>query len=115
MLEQAHRWPHADEHLIEVDEDSHQREGVQRQVLKLEAVVLQQREEEGGRWERVPSKGIRCKEDELIGLQVGEQNGFASHPPIMFRRLPTKQSPQSREVIAHQETGGKKTSLHCSA
>jgi hypothetical protein len=27
-LEQGDRWPHADEHLIEVDEDHHQNEGV---------------------------------------------------------------------------------------
>jgi hypothetical protein len=47
-LEQAHQRPHIDEHLTEVDEDCHQCEGVQRQVLKLEIVVLQQREEEGG-------------------------------------------------------------------
>jgi hypothetical protein len=52
---QAHQRPHANEHITEVDKDRHQREGVRRQVLKLEAVVLQQREEEGGRQEREPN------------------------------------------------------------
>jgi hypothetical protein len=31
--EQGDRWPHADKHLIKVDENRHQNEGVRRQVL----------------------------------------------------------------------------------
>jgi hypothetical protein len=47
-LEQPHRWPHPHVHLTEVDEDGHQSDGVGREMLQLEPVVLQQREEEGG-------------------------------------------------------------------
>jgi predicted polyphosphate/ATP-dependent NAD kinase len=35
-------------HLTEVDEDGHQSDGVGREVLQLEPIVLQQCEEEGG-------------------------------------------------------------------
>jgi hypothetical protein len=53
--EQAHRRLHADEHLTKVDKDRYQCKGVRRQVLKLEAVELQQLEDEGGQWRRKPS------------------------------------------------------------
>jgi hypothetical protein len=38
-------------HKAEVDENCHQREGVQHQVVEPEAIVLQQCEEEGGHQE----------------------------------------------------------------
>jgi hypothetical protein len=47
--EQPHRWLYPHVHLVEVDEDDHQSDGVRRKVLQLEPVVLQQREE-GGQW-----------------------------------------------------------------
>jgi hypothetical protein len=63
--EQPHRWPHPHEHLAEVDEDGHQHNGVGREVLQLEPVILQQREEEGGqRWHQ-PNQGVCRKEDEV--------------------------------------------------
>jgi hypothetical protein len=43
--EQPHRWLHPHVHLVEVDEDGHQSDGVGREMLQLEPVVLQQREE----------------------------------------------------------------------
>jgi hypothetical protein len=48
-----------------VDEDGHQRNGVGGEVLQLEPIILQQREEEGGqRWHQ-PSQGVRRKEDKV--------------------------------------------------
>jgi hypothetical protein len=63
--EQGDRWPHADEHLIEVDKDHHQNEGVRRQVLQLEPIELQQHEEEGGHRRHQSSHGVAGEEDEL--------------------------------------------------
>jgi hypothetical protein len=70
--EQPHRWPHPHEHLTEVDEDSHQCDGVGGKVLQLEPIILQQREEEGGQWQHQPSQGVHCKEDELSWPHVGQ-------------------------------------------
>jgi hypothetical protein len=47
--EQLHQWLHPHVHLAEVDEDGHQSDGVGREVLQLEPIVLQQREEGGQR------------------------------------------------------------------
>jgi hypothetical protein len=57
-VEQADIWPHANEHITEVDEDHQQNEGVWRQVLQLEPVELQQREEEGGQQRHHPSHDV---------------------------------------------------------
>jgi hypothetical protein len=54
-LEQPHQWSHPHEHLVEVDEDCHQRGGVGLKVLQLESVILQQREEERKQWRHQPS------------------------------------------------------------
>jgi hypothetical protein len=43
---QVHRWPHTYVHLTEVHKDHHQCDGVQRQVLELNVIGLQPREEE---------------------------------------------------------------------
>jgi hypothetical protein len=56
--EQAYRQPQAHIHLTEVNEDHHQHDGVRHQVLELKAVVLQQREEEGGEWGHEPGQGV---------------------------------------------------------
>jgi hypothetical protein len=66
-LDQTHRWPHAHVHLTKVDEDRHQHEGVQHQMVKLEIIVLQQREKEGGRWECEPGQGVGGKLDDFNG------------------------------------------------
>jgi hypothetical protein len=69
--EQPHRWPHSHEHLAEVDEDGHQRDGVRRKVLQLEPIILEQREKEGGQRRHQPGQGICHKENEVSWLHVG--------------------------------------------
>jgi hypothetical protein len=59
-----------------VDED-HDQNGVQRQVLKLELIELQQREEEGGYLRHETSSSISSKENELPWLEVGERGDTA--------------------------------------
>jgi hypothetical protein len=58
-LKEVHRWPHDNVHYAEMHKDNHQGDGVWRQVLQLESIHLQQREEEGGEWEYQPRKGHR--------------------------------------------------------
>jgi hypothetical protein len=79
-LEQAHRRSHPHEHLTEVGEDHHQRDGVWRQVLKLKPVVLQQHEKKGGRHvstsRHEPGQGI-CREVDKVA-RLGERQ----HPTL---------------------------------
>jgi hypothetical protein len=58
---QPHRWLQPHEHLSDVVEDGHQRNGVGREVPQLEPIILQYREEEGQRRHQ-PSQGVRRKE-----------------------------------------------------
>jgi hypothetical protein len=53
-----------------VDKDGHQSDGVGREVLQLEPVVLQQRLDGGQQWHQ-PSQGVRCKEDEVTRPHIG--------------------------------------------
>jgi hypothetical protein len=86
-----------------VGEDHHQHDGVRRQVVKLEIVVLQQREEEGGHWESEPGQRIGGEEDNLTALQVGKRNGSTPYPPIVLRRLPSEQLPHPHDVMVQPE------------
>jgi hypothetical protein len=70
--EEAPKQPHPHVHLTEVDEDGHQSDELGREVLQLEPVVLQQREEEGGQWRHQPSQGVRHKEDKVTRPHVGQ-------------------------------------------
>jgi hypothetical protein len=70
--EQLHRWPHPYVHLTKVDENGHQSDGVGREMLQLEPIVLQQREEEGGQWRHQPSQGVRHEEDKVTRPHVGQ-------------------------------------------
>jgi hypothetical protein len=45
-------------------------------------------------------------------LQVGEWNGSISYPPVVLRRLPSKQPPHPHEVIVQLETGSGEVGHH---
>jgi hypothetical protein len=100
---QSHRWPHPHEHLVEVDEDGHQCDGVGRKVLQLEPVILQQREEEGGQRRHQPSQGIRCKENEVFWPHVGQRRDPMLQPGLETRRLPPHQPLQAGKGARHPE------------
>jgi hypothetical protein len=86
----VHRRPHAHVHLTEVDEDHHQGDGVWRQMMKLETVVLQQCEKEGGHREHEPGQGVGVEENNFVGQQASEQNGSTSYPNLVLLCLPSK-------------------------
>jgi hypothetical protein len=66
--EDVHQRSHAHVHLAQVDEDHHQHEGVQRQMMKLKVVVLQQHPKEGGSQERELDQGIGGEENNFTAL-----------------------------------------------
>jgi hypothetical protein len=101
--EQAHQWSCTHEHFTEVGENHHQHDDVRRQVVKLEIIVLQQREEEGGHQESEPGQRVGGEEGNLTALQVGKRNGSATYPPIVLRRLPTEQLPHPHDVMVQPE------------
>jgi hypothetical protein len=62
-------------------------------MMKLETIVLQQREEEGGHREREPGQGVGGEQNNFTRVQASEWNGSALNPPFVLRRLPSKQLP----------------------
>jgi hypothetical protein len=104
--EQPHQWLHPHEHLAEVDKDDHWCNGVGREVMQLEPIILQQHEE-GGQRRHQPSQGVCHKEDEVPQPHVasdatpcfslGARPG-ASHP-INCRRL-------AKEPVVLNREGG---------
>jgi hypothetical protein len=83
-LEQAHRRLHAHIHLTEVDEDCHQGNGLQCQMVELETIVLQQREKKGGCSECEPDQGTGGEENNLAESKANKQNDTTSNLPILL-------------------------------
>jgi hypothetical protein len=79
--------PH--EHLHEVGEDRHKEDGVGGEVIKLEAELFQEQEEEGGDRRHQPAHGVRVEEDELSRGKVAEGDFAGPNLPGMFRRGPS--------------------------
>jgi hypothetical protein len=75
------RHPH--EHLAEVGEDGRLKDGVGHEVLKLEAELLQQQQEEG--------RDRQCQP----GGEIAEGRGASADPSSKRRRTPSEQ-------VAHQ-------------
>jgi hypothetical protein len=57
----VHRRLHVHVHLAEVDEDHHQDDGMQRQMIKLETIGLQQHEEKEDIGSASPAKALEVK------------------------------------------------------
>jgi hypothetical protein len=72
-------------------------------MMKLETVVLQQREKEGGHREHKPGQGIGVEENNFAEQQASERNGSVSYPNLVLLCLPSKQSPHPQEVIIRPE------------
>jgi hypothetical protein len=79
------RHPH--EHLPEVGEDGHLEDGVGREVLKLEAELLQQQQQEERRdRQRQPAGEVGDEEHELPGDEIAEGRGAGADPSGERRR-----------------------------
>jgi hypothetical protein len=60
-------------------------------VLKLEAKLLQQHQEERRDRQRQPAGDIRGEQNELPGGEVTKRDGASADPPGEHRRTPSKQ------------------------
>jgi hypothetical protein len=92
------RWrkkSHPHEHLPVVGEDGRLEDGVGCEVLKLEAELLQQQQEEGRDRQRQPAGEVGDKEHELLGDEIAEGRGVGADPSGECRRAPSEQ-------VAHQ-------------
>ena len=62
------------------------------EVLKLEAELLQQHQEERRDWQRQPAGEVGDEEHELPGGEVTEGSGAGPDPPGERRRAPSEQA-----------------------
>jgi hypothetical protein len=105
--EQLHQWPHPLEHLAEVDQDGHQHNGVGREVLQLEPIILQQREEEGGQHDTSPARAYVAKKTKSPSLMLASD----AAPCFSLGTIPGAYHPISRrrragEPIVLNRKGG---------
>ena len=94
----SERWRkkrHPHEHLAQVGEDGRLEDGVGREVLKLEAELLQQQQEERRDRQRQPAGEVGDEEHELPGGEIAEGSGAGADPSGERRRAPPEQ-------VAHQ-------------
>jgi hypothetical protein len=87
------RHPH--EHLAQVGEDGRLEDGVGHEVLKLEARLLQQQQEERRDRQHQPAREVGDKEHELPGGEIAEGRGAGVDPSDERWRAPSEQ-------VAHQ-------------
>jgi hypothetical protein len=80
--------PH--EHLHEVGEDRHEKDRVGGEVMKLEAELLQEQEEEGGDRRHQPAHGVRVEENELPRGKVAEGDFAGPNLPGLLWRGPSQ-------------------------
>jgi hypothetical protein len=112
--EQGDRWQHADEHLVEVDNDCHQYERVGGHMMKLKPIELQQSEEEGRYQWHKPDSSVAGEEGKLPRLEGNEREGTAPHPVIIPRRLQPEHPPQYHKVSLGAEARTWEVRSHCS-
>jgi hypothetical protein len=86
---------HPHEHLTQVGEDGHLEDGVGHEVLKLEAELLQQQQEEWRDRQRQPAGEVGDEEHELPGGEIVEGRGAGVDPSGERRCAPSEQ-------VAHQ-------------
>jgi hypothetical protein len=89
MPEDGGAGAHPHEHLHKMGEDRHEEDGVGGEIMKLEAELLQEQEEEGGDRRNQPAHGVRVEENELPCGKVAE--GDFAGPDLLrvFRRGPS--------------------------
>jgi hypothetical protein len=78
-----------------VDEDGRLKNGVGREVLKLEPELLHQQREERRDRQRQPAGEVGDEQHELPGGEITEGSGAGADPPGERRRAPSEQ-------VAHQ-------------
>jgi hypothetical protein len=95
MAEEGGAGGHPHKHLAEVDEDGHLEDGLGREVLKLEAELLQHQQEERRDRQRQPTRDVGDKQHELPGGEIAEGRGAGADPSGVQWCAPSEQ-------VAHQ-------------
>jgi hypothetical protein len=91
MAEEGGAGHHPHEHLAEMGEDGRLEDGVGHEVLKLEAELLQQQQEERRDRQRQPTREVGDEEHELPDGEVAEGSGAGADSSGERRRAPSKQ------------------------
>jgi hypothetical protein len=104
------RHPH--KHLAQVGEDGRLEDGVGREVLKLEAELLQQQQEERRERQRQPAGEVGDKEHELLGGEIAEGRGADTDPSGERRRGPSEQVAHQVECLLGLEALGMSSQGH---
>jgi hypothetical protein len=105
----SERWRrkrHPHEHLAQVGEDGRLEDGVGREVLKLEAELLQQQQEERRDRQRQPAGEVGDKEHELPGGEIAEGRSVGADPSSERRRPPSEQVAHQVECLLRLEALG---------
>jgi hypothetical protein len=82
---------HPHEHLPQVSKDGRPKDGAGREVLKLEAELLQQQQEERRDRQRQPTGEVGDEEHELLGGEIAGGSGAGTDPFGERRRTPFEQ------------------------
>jgi hypothetical protein len=95
MAEEGGAGGHPHEYLAQVGEDGRLEDGVGHEVLKLEAELLQQQQEERQDRQCQPAGDVGDEEHELRGGEIAEGRGAGVDPSGERQRAPSEQ-------VAHQ-------------
>jgi hypothetical protein len=89
-----------------VGKDGRLEDGVGREVLKLEAELLQQQQEERRDRQRQPTGEVGDEEHELPGGETAEGSGAGADPSSERRRAPSEQDAHQVECPLRLEMLG---------
>jgi hypothetical protein len=112
MFEDGGAGVHPHEHLHKVGEDRHEEDGVGGEMMKLEAELLQEQEEEGGDRRNQPAHNVRIEKDELPRGQVAEGNLAGPDLPGVRRRGPPQKAPHRVQLILALEAARERKRSH---
>jgi hypothetical protein len=112
VLEDGGAGAHPHEHLHEIGEDHHEEDGVGSEMMKLEAELLQEQEEEGGERRNQPAHNVRVEEDELPRCKVAEGNFASPNLPGLRQRGPSQKAPYRVQLSLALEATRKRKRRH---
>jgi hypothetical protein len=97
---------HPYEHLAEVDKDGRLQDGVGSKVLKLEAELLQQQQEERRDRQSQPAGDVGDEQNKLPNGEIAEGSGAGTDPCGVCGRAPPKQAAHQVERRLRMEAVG---------
>ena len=83
-----------------------------REMLELEAEILQQQQKERGDWQPQAGGNVRNKQHKFPGAQIAEGNRACSNPPGSLLWTPRKQVAHRVQFLLGLETTGTNEGRH---